>query len=349
MRAFHYRAAAAVTTALLAAALTVPTIATATAGVAPVSLAAPATGHWSHDVVGCGAVSLYVPNVGQADRAHPEQLLAPALATTFKNSPITRKLVGRHVHWLSALRCVPGHPRTTPTMAYANARSANWSGYVSNAGGVTGAEQEWTVPAVREPSTKTVVSSIWPGIGTGNSKTDSLIQAGSEQDGACELGCTYHKTSYYYWIEIFPQESQQEITNLAAHQGDDASAQVSYTASNHTGTFEVCDYTENSCVQGSQAIQSGGASGSGAEWILERTESCGASCTFPSLNNFGTETIYNADAVLQGAIKTIPQTGATAWDMWNCAYTTQLDRTNGLSSGTAFSITWLAFGSSDHC
>ncbi len=59
--------------------------------------------------------------------------------------------------------------------------------------------------------------------------------------------------------------------------------------------------------------------------------------------------IYNADAVVGGATKAISQTGAGAWDMWNCAYSTQLDRTNALASSTNFTISWLAYGTTDHC
>lgn len=314
-------------------------------------------GHYSDDVQGCGTgFRLWVPS------ASAPQLLDPASAHALGTLTSVRELPRRHVRWLSSLRCrsVPDRPTgpsrqevhlgSTPSDHFANDMSANWSGYQTNRSSIVGATSDWNVPAVREPSNKTVVSSIWPGIGTGNSKTDSLIQAGSEQDGACELGCTTHKTSYYYWIEIYPQESEQQITNLSAHPGDNVQTTVGYKASTHTATFVVCDNTQGICAQGSQPIQSGGSSGSYAEWILERTEACGVHCNYPSLNDFGTETMKTNQASIGSTAYSVRQLGPTGIDMWNCAKSQQLDRTGAIdSSDLNFPITWLNYGPSELC
>jgi hypothetical protein len=99
-------------------------------------------------------------------------------------------------------------------------------------------------------------------------------------------------------------------------------------------------------------------SGSQGEWILERTEACGVSCNFPSINNFGTESITSAQAAT-GQSWSDPanpvqypyaQTLApTAYNMYNCAYKQELARTNPFTNSSTFSITWLNYGVTDHC
>jgi hypothetical protein len=158
---------------------------------------------------------------------------------------------------LTSLRCEQGHPgnplpKTKQPRVASNAISTNWSGYetTANAGWYTHADAEWQVPSVIEPSDKSVVSSIWPGIGEGRSNSEPLIQLGTEQDGTCSLGCTIHKTSYYAWYEIFPQEPQQKISNFPISPNDDISVSVGLYQGK--GIFDFFNFTKNTDAHASQ-------------------------------------------------------------------------------------------------
>lgn len=171
--------------------------------------------------------------------------------------------------------------------------SLNWSGYEeSPTSGETfdSTTLQWVIPKVNERSDLTVVSSIWPGLGSGNSVADSLVQLGTEQDGACELGCLTHSTSYYLWYEAHPEESQQQIS-MTANPGDDVIVQASYNTNGQVATFYFEDFTTHQTMTVQQTLAAYESTGSQTEYIVERTESCGisGSCTYPSLMNFGTK------------------------------------------------------------
>lgn len=235
----------------------------------------PDGGYVSHNVSGCGNISLWVPNQPSSFYANNPQAVLPPVATKgIGTLSVARLAASRPTHWLSSLSCkatnrhsVP--PRTTPSHGSVSPDtinnyqySGNWAGYQDIGGGITTAQQMWTVPFVNGPNNLTKVSSIWPGIGTGDNSGDSLIQAGSEQDGACgEPGCFTQSTSYYYWLEIYPQESSETITNLSANPGDRAGVEVDFNPSNKESTFLVCDFSENSCVTGNEYVNAGGSSG----------------------------------------------------------------------------------------
>lgn len=92
--------------------------------------------------------------------------------------------------------------------------------------------------------------------------------------------------------------------------------------------------------------------GSQAEWIVERDEACGVSCTFPSLNNFGLETISDAAAFVNGSgqyLNNIPN--VQSYIMVSCdggqtllAYPNPPTASN---PGT-FSVQWFNYGNSDN-
>src|ERR1700743_2029659 len=124
--------------------------------------------------------------------------------------------------WGGCGRCPPGCDRVAPGRTPST--STNWSGFTAQVNDVSLAEAQWVVPSVAAggPGSTTATSSIWPGIGDGISGSDELIQAGTEQDEVCTdvaNECSY-SPNYYFWLEMFPAEAQQEVRNLAVGPGD---------------------------------------------------------------------------------------------------------------------------------
>jgi hypothetical protein len=282
-----------------------------------------------HQVSGCGQpLTVYTP-------ADPSVAPTPASLDLPKSSAgFLATAAAHHVKWLSNITCV-SHNRPDQELGAKSAfYSGNWSGYVATSAPAPGADTIyiqgfWTVPSVSLPSGQTsAYSSIWPGLG-GTSNTSQLIQDGTEED------VTTSGQSDYFWFELVPQENQQEITNLVPAHGDSVAADVSYYSG--TAHFALCDYTQNSCVTGSQTSPAPGGS---AEWIVERTQINGA---LPALANFGSVTISNADFDLtpNGNIAYTAKTaGATNAIMENGAGTVLAAPGSLSSSGDSFTDTW---------
>ncbi|MCX4745673.1 hypothetical protein OG455_09080 [Kitasatospora sp. NBC_01287] len=295
-----------------------------------------------HAGVGC-SVPFTVKTPTDAAQSDPSRLAA-ALGLP-GSSQVIAKAVDRHVTWLSSISCKPRpdrtrRPSTTGTPVAANGSSINWSGYIAyNASSPTYVQSEWTVPAIStaDPTVGNTNSSIWPGIGGWDGVSGELLQDGTEQDATCALLlgslCTEHTTSTYFWLEDYPAEPEQEITNLVPKAGDSVAAVTSYSSG--TVSFTLCDFTANQCVQGSQAAK---APGNSAEWIVERPSVNGR---ISALSDFGTATL--TDNVFNDAnrYEQLPQdSNASAFDMFNSSGN-QLDATGSLGSdGTTFSVNW---------
>jgi hypothetical protein len=319
----------------------------------------------THD---CAAsLHLLVPTQTPAYFAqHPAQLLVDQNAGQDQQgfSALLNKIAAANIHYKTSLSCAEGHngqpipAHTRATGASSDVQSDNWSGYVSPqfTENWLGAEMEWNVPLVNEPSNLTVVSSVWPGIGTGDSDDDTLVQAGTEQDGICVLECVAHTTDYYFWLELFPQESQEEITNLTANPRDNVAAIVEYNPAATQAFFQLDDFTTGQGVYAYQDV-SGSPVGSGSqvEWILERTSEHNGlgDAIWPSLDDYGVEGITNAAAASGPDWSDVTTddanssaVDATPWDIYDCAGL-QLDQTDAFNSSTAFDLSWLNYGPTD--
>jgi hypothetical protein len=352
-------------------ALTGSTTLVLVAGWGSAAQAAPATASpaWktSAATTNCPAsVGVLTPN-RSADyyQAHPDQMSQPSSKhrATATDSPVLKVLnhmATAHTKWLTSITCTPGRPgqpvlKKAPTGSVYNSSSTNWSGYqTGKKGGYLAAAMEWVVhPAVAASSTETI-SSIWPGIGTGNSTSDSLIQAGTHQDAACNASsCT---TSYYPWFEIYPQESEQEITNLTVSPGDYVGVVVEYDPETADAYFEVDNYTTGLGVYAYQYV-TGSIVGSGtqAEWIVERPTECFIICQMGKLTNFGTEPIGYAQAVY-GSLWSDPNLvwsnagtlSPDAISMYSCSGTL-MSQPGAISSGTNFNVVWKSYGNWESC
>jgi len=340
----------------------------AAAPLAPAAQAAAAAA-WapSGNVHDCGSsVHLLVPTRSSGYFAeNPGKLLAapasvaagPGVAT------VLDKVASAHVHFLTALSCGQGHPGAPVTGtggrasadsgSAGNAKGTNWSGYQSMSTGTRylGGAMTWTVPAPQAPADSVVTSSIWTGIGSGESTSDTLVQAGTEQDNTCQLGCFLYGNVYYFFFELYPQQQQVVVDNLGLEPGDSVASVVQYDPSTQTAYFQLDNLTQKDGLNFTETLTgTDPGSGSHAEWILERTE---FNSTWTAVGDFGTLNVTGAQAYAGSSLATArtyaaddPAVDPLAIDLYDCAGQ-QLEHTSPFTSSTAFTMTWLAYGSSD--
>jgi hypothetical protein len=213
--------------------------------------------------------------------------------------------------------------------------SSNWSGYVANGHTYTYAKGEWKIGDANGPATdKSYYSSSWVGVGSGDSKTHALVQAGTDSNEANDF------SSFHLWWEVYPQKSSQTITSTA-HYGDTVYVSISFTkghAKMYLRDFDDSDggtYTYNSST-----ITPDGT----AEWITERPEESGY---YPYLADSKT-TFTDAYAKYGSTEKKLGSLPRDEVEMWNCQGHTkeELDYPGAVSSsGTSFTTHWKHYGS----
>jgi hypothetical protein len=287
--------------------------------------------------------------------AHPQDLSVPGARAAASASVrrIHQDVAARHMTWLSGVQCKPGHPgHPAPQRGVANINSNNWSGYVTGANsGYIGAAMEWPIHAVSTSNQSDSYMSVWPGIGTGNSQADALIQAGTQQEAICQMSCATFLTP---WFEIFPQEDEQDITNLTISVSDLVAVIVEYDPLAGQAYFEIDNLTTGTGVYTYQDL-TGSAIGSGsqAEWIVERPTVCGVPCHLAPLPNFGTLPIIDAQAVdglwQDPTVSNLTDRSPNANYMYSCDGRTQLAAPNPPSNATDFSVTWHNQGKAESC
>lgn len=234
-------------------------------------------------------------------------------------------------------------------------RSPNWSGYQSDTQRYLTASMNWVVPTATATPDTTRTSSIWPGVGTGTSTSDTLVQAGTEQDDQC-IGEVCDPT-YYAWFELYPQEYQQKIPGLIISPGDSMNAIAEYTpdATTPVADFEIYDATTNEVYDTEQDITGATpASGATAEWIVERTQVGGV---YPQLTDFGVAQIGDAytvtgsdwdDPNLNGYFASDGELHAADWSIWNCDKTLLMAEPSAFTSIYGqFAVTFNDAGTAD--
>lgn len=287
--------------------------------------------------------------------AHPERMLQGRRATPALKKALLRAAKS-HIKLRKSISCHRGHPGS-PAPGFKtkadveDSQSTNWSGYRSAAmPNYLNAGMDWTVPSVTAAPDSGGVSSIWPGVGSGDTSQDQLVQAGTEQDVQCSATCT---PEYYAWYEIFPKESQQVVDNLVLSPGDEVSALVFYDS---TGAeFFFSDFTTEDGFDITESLDEGTSSGSQAEWIVERT-SVGA--THPPLADFDVASITNPDTetgssyddpALENYFASAPELNSGSIWMYNdCSFTTLLANPSEFTDDLGdFSVAWDAAGQTE--
>jgi Peptidase A4 family len=205
---------------------------------------------------------------------------------------------------------------------HTTAQSTNWSGYAATGG--TGAfhsvSASWTEPTATCSSRRAQYSSFW--VGLDGYSSSSVEQTGTDAD------CSGRSPVYYGWYEMYPAFPVNFSNTVRP--GDHMSASVTFSGTN-TFTLVLKDTTRG-WTQTIVKNQSGLARSS-AEVITEAPSS--SSGVLP-LANFGTVS-YSVSAANGTSLGTQNPVQIIMVDSSG----KQKDSTSAISSGGAFSNTWL--------
>jgi hypothetical protein len=259
-----------------------------------------------------------VPNAASL-KAYGVAALVPVGANrtvrqTMEDSTVIEQAVVTHAKWIvakCAVTMVSAGPistkgstsgtalptgRASSSSSNGNKTLFNWSGWEFDGPG-TGqgpyayAGMDWTVPTAEFGVLSTTrADSVWPGIGTGDSKSDILAQGGTQTTAGPAL-----VQSTYAWTELYPvQPTEVQIANLSINAGDPVGATVFVNAGGGAVIFDVCN-GRGTCLRQNVTVPSGGVvKGQNAEFIAERPGIPGGD--FSELNNFGTLDVTYASA-----------------------------------------------------
>ncbi len=235
---------------------------------------------------------------------------------------------------------------TAATLTIINApsqgASTNWSGYAATGSTFDAVNGNWAVPTVTCTGTQSAYSAQWIGI-------DGDVSSTVEQDGT-EADCLSGTASYDAWYELYGDNSENggseielSTTTYPVSPGDGMTASVSETGS--VWTFALTDTsTKHKNWTFTSAGISFSAAQSSAEWIVERPEICGRSCSLSSLADFGTTSL--SDAVTTTSQLTdapVDSFSSVEIEMVNSADTYVLALPSALGSGgNSFTDTWEA-------
>ena len=250
-----------------------------------------------------------------------------AAASSASAAPVSHH-AHRTVHVASGFR--PGGRMVKPGgvshlsahAGHTTAQSTNWSGYAATGGNgaFTSVSSGWTEPAATCSSRRAQYSSFW--VGLDGYSSGSVEQTGTDAD------CSGRTPVYYGWYEMYPAYPVNFANTVRP--GDHMSASVAFSGTN-TYTLKLTDSTQG-WTQTIVKNQSGLARSS-AEVITEAPSS--TSGVLP-LADFGTVSYSTSSA-----------NGASLAD-FNPVQIIMVNRrgadkdtTSSISSGGAFSNTWL--------
>jgi hypothetical protein len=220
----------------------------------------------------------------------------------------------------------------------APAQSTNWSGYADTSGTFSAVSSSWTVPTVTCAGTASAYSAQWIGI-------DGYSSSTVEQDGT-EADCLNGSPSYDAWYEMYGDnavnsgnEVELSPSEYPIKPGDIMTASVSVSGS--TWTLAIADTTRGWSLP-STTITFTGAAKSSAEWIVERPELCGRTCSLTSLADFANVTFTSGlTSSTAGTNEPISSNTNSAIEMISSTSSKVLALPSALTSnGEGFSDTW---------
>jgi Peptidase A4 family len=207
-------------------------------------------------------------------------------------------------------------------------QSLNWSGYIRTGRSFTRASASWHVPSLK--TTYDGYSSTWVGIDGATSTDGYLVQTGTEAD------VSGGRRSYRAWWEVItPSDPAPEtvFANLTVRPGDSISAAV-YRVSSGRWTMRLRDNTTGHSASHTADFAGPGSS---AEWIQEDTDVNGYISAAPDW-----ETVTFRYLRLNGANPDL--VASEAVDIVDSAGTREDVTSAPTSSGSGFTVTWLAHG-----
>ncbi|GAB3615116.1 hypothetical protein GCM10027415_34560 [Humibacter ginsengisoli] len=248
---------------------------------------------------GCDGATVRTPPASVQGNAKElaESLGAP-------NGKLIQAAARGHYRWLTTMTCKarPDHREVLPSAAQgtstggaaSGAANPNWAGtVVDNDPNAVYVDMAWDVPTLDVGSALSgpvEYSSIWPGLGGWNGDPGNLAQAGTEQDLNCASGTCFQ--SNYFWWEFFPQNNQQEITDMSVSPGDHIQVEVYNRGFSGLIGFDICNETTNVCVNPDEVSNSTPPAGHTADFIVERTTEDGSLTTLPDFGTVDLESLY---------------------------------------------------------
>jgi hypothetical protein len=228
---------------------------------------------------------------------------------------------------------VNGLPRAGTRADSSDVGSYNWSGYAdvsTTAQHFTKVSGSWKVPAVT-CTAEDRVTSEWVGL-------DGATTSTVEQDGTTSQ-CFEGKAVYYSWYELYPANTVEVGTTVAA--GDSISASVTRSSASYTLKLTDSTHTANSFTHTASCALTTCLDES-AEWITERP-AYSTTGIVPEAQ-FTTDTFTAASVTAAGKTTGISAYAGTNDDI-TCVDSTDtydLVTTSGLTGtgGTSFTNTW---------
>lgn len=195
----------------------------------------------------------------------------------------------------------------------------------------------WTVPVYYQQVVS--YSSIWPGVGLGQSKSAQLLQAGTEQD---YLGLTQGQENYAWW-QVYPQDHAQNIAaNMYIQAFDQMYVHVGYSGGKFVAHID--DESSTDSVWISENL-SGPPDLGHADWVLERTEE---NCQFPQLFDFNAVELGGDYATGSNGQWVALGSWPSHWYTWMQDDSgTGLAHPDAIYDGDNFNVIWTAFGETD--
>ena len=231
---------------------------------------------------------------------------------------------------------------------------ANWAGYVVDTASYTDAFGAWTVPSANVDASSATYSSSWVGVGNGGSATSPLVQAGTESDNLQSS----HGSYYLWWEVVQGNDPSTEVRingtinpgdsiYVHAHLSYDDDWLVAYDETNGVGkgtAYGLPTSTTGSIWPSNQA-----------EWIEERTElipdSNSADDYYPPLAHV-TTTFTGATAYGTGSTaQALPALPYETSDMVNCNLAGNNDLIaypGAINSAGGFTVYWREYGDSSN-
>ncbi|MES9542921.1 G1 family glutamic endopeptidase [Actinomadura sp. NPDC000600] len=273
----------------------------------------------------------------------------------FLPQEMMRLIAERQPTWLRSIKCSKsdirrrGTSRKRRQVIAGGSLSRNWSGYVAAQRPYVDIMGRWKEPTVSAPSGQTAKSSVWMGVGTGNSMSDPLVQAGTLQtviDG---------KADYKVVYEVVPKEdSAQIIDNFPIKPGDEMYISMGKTPK--YAYFAIYNLTDNySAVLYDSYPEIDDKIDTTAEWIVERPGQSDGSLSM--LANYRKLHFYKAGASYLEGVGHEPASpvalGAEPMDMTSCADDKILSEAGPLyvegEPYAGIDITWRNYGQVDYC
>jgi hypothetical protein len=241
-------------------------------------------------------IDAYRPPTGQG---MPAASLGSSGELSGLSAALRRQLESPSMKWIVP-KCGPPLPASEENSAGSGLRpdavygkemnSPNWSGFETRKyalGTFSAVYAGWTIPSSMEDPLPAGYSGFWVGLGTGDSKADSLLQAGTLENTDSESGGILGYPSAFF--EVYPMEGRQTIPNFDPRYGDTITTLVEHTGFDK-GRVVIVDITHNMSMSFEvKWTKSYAVNNSSADWVVERpTEGpIPQDVTIPTLADFG--------------------------------------------------------------